>query len=191
MLSRWWQRSTKEQPPGGAITRMSRPTGRRRARGCRPSLEVLEDRITPASRLFAVPVGGNTIVELNPTTGAQINSFAAPEIPGTAEVGLAFDGSRLFFINGGGSDRLYELNPNTGAVVDSDLLVGGTGSYDGLAVVAGEVYVQDYSSNQILVFDPASDSVTRILNVAADLVGGLAGASAPGALIGLVGGGEQ
>jgi hypothetical protein len=153
-------------------------------------VEVLEDRVVPAGRLFAVPLGGNTIVELNPTTGAVVNSFAAPDPAATGEVGLAFDGSRLFYINGGGSDVLYQLNPDTGAVVDSDPITTGSGGYDGLAVVAGEVYIQDYSADQILVFDPDSDTVTRTLSPGADLLGGLAGASNPGALIGPINGGN-
>jgi VCBS repeat-containing protein len=181
MLLPSWRRWIKKQP---------KPAARRRASACRPRLEPLEDRITPASRLFAVPAGGSAIVELNPASGAVVNSIPAPEPAGSGEVGLAFDGSRLFYINGGGSDLLYELNPDTGAVIDSDLITAGSGHYDGLAVVVGEVYVQDWQADQIHVFDPDSDTVTRTLSPGVDLLGGLAGASNPGALIGPINGGN-
>src|SRR5687767_13888816 len=120
MVLSWWLRRTKERlerarPARGAKSR--RPA-------CRPAVEAMEDRITPASRLFAIPPG-NLIHELNPTTGAVVNTIPAPEATTNGVNGLAFDGSRLFFINGGGSDRLYELNPNTGAVIDSDLITAG------------------------------------------------------------------
>src|SRR3954469_13411510 len=100
MVTRWWRRWMSSK---------LRPAARRRAPKFRPNLGTLEDRLAPASRLFALPAGG-TIVELNPDTGAVVNSFAAPETVTTPEAGLAFDGSRLFFLFGGGSDKLYELN---------------------------------------------------------------------------------
>src|SRR5829696_3104439 len=143
MVPSWWQRWMKKQF-GRASARVPGPRARHRASGCHPRLESLEDRIAPASRLFAVPTGGTQIVELNPANGATINSFLAPDPTGGAEIGLAFDGTSLFFINGGGNDRLYELNPDTGAVLDSDLITAGSHHYDGLAVLAGKVYVQDH-----------------------------------------------
>src|SRR5687767_9175552 len=121
MLFTWWLRRTKQQllsaRHAARRTKSRRPV-------YRPAVEVMEDRVVPASRLFAIPPG-NLIHELNPTTGVVLNTIPAPEPTTNGANGLAFDGSRLFFINGGGSDRLYELNPNTGAVIDSDLITAG------------------------------------------------------------------
>ena len=188
MLSPWWQRWIPNKP-GRSGARGPNSAARRRATGASLSLASLEDRVAPASRLFATVPDGAAILELDPSSGAVVNWFSAPEFSASGEVGLAFDGSRLFYINGAsGSDVLYELNPNTGAVVDADPIPAG--EYDGLAVVAGEVYIQDPVANQLLVFDPIGDTVTRTLTPGVDLLGGLAGASAPGALIGLVNGGD-
>ena len=187
MISPCWRWIGKRA--GRAGLHVKSPAARRRATGYRLSLGSLEDRIAPASRLFAALLSDNFIVELNPNTAAVINAFAPPEPVGTGEVGLAFDGTRLFYISG--SDQLFELNPNTGSVLDVDPITAGSGTYDGLAVVGGEVYIQDPVANQILVFDPVGDTVTRTLSLATDLLGGLAGASAPGALVGLVNGGDS
>ncbi|QEL14662.1 NHL repeat-containing protein [Limnoglobus roseus] len=154
----------------------------------------------PAGRLFAAGAlpgngGPSLIYDLNPGTGAVLNSFAAPELAGGGTVGLAFDGTHLFYLNGLGSDLLYELNPTTGAVLDSDLITAGSGNYDGLAVVGGQVFVQDYTLNTIHVFDPVGDTITRTVTPTAatfgpDLAGGLAGATGPDGLIGPINGGN-
>jgi VCBS repeat-containing protein len=190
MVLPWWYRPTKKQSQQVG----SRAAGgkARRGRGrCRLGVEVLEGRVVPAGRLFAVPLSpDNTILELNPATGAVINSFAAPEPTGPGAVGLAFDGSRLFYLNGLGSDTLFQLNPDTGAVVDSNRITAGSGNYDGLAVVGSSVYIQDYNADQVFVFDPGSRTVTRTLTPGVDLVGGLAGATGPDALIATVNAGS-
>src|SRR5262249_12473962 len=144
------------------------PTTRHRRFARRPLLaaESLEGRVVPAGRLFAAGVttagAPSLIFELNPTTGAVLNQFTAPEPAGVGAIGLAFDGSHLFYINQG-SDLLYELDPASGTVLDSDLITAGSGNYDGLAYVGGQVYVQDYSADRFLVFDPVSDTITRIV----------------------------
>lgn len=140
-------------------------------------------------RLFAVPTdGSNTIVELSPSTGAVLNRFPAPEPVSQGPDGLAYDGHSLFYINGFGTLNLWELNPDTGAVVDSDAVSAGSGSFDGLAALGGKVYVLDFGVSDILEFDPATDAVTRVLDVDAlnpgyFLVGGLAGITGPDALV--------
>ncbi len=63
--------------------------------------------------LFAVESGG-MIVELDPDTGSELNSFASPF--GQA-VGLAFAEGGLFVGDGSGSIAL--LDPDTGAVIES------------------------------------------------------------------------
>src|SRR6476620_7995322 len=56
-----------------------------------------------SGRLFGIPTdGSNTIIELNPSTGAEINRIPAPESVSLGPDGLAFDGHSLFYINGFG-----------------------------------------------------------------------------------------
>ena len=149
-------------------------------------VEPLEDRRLLA-RLFAVPNdGSDDIVELDPATAAEMNRFDAPPVSGGPD-GLAFNGSSLFFLNG--SATLWELNPDTGAVLDFDLLTVGSGGYDGLAALRGRVYILDYAWDDILQFDPVSDTVTDVLDIdglnpgVTKLIGGLAGITGPDALI--------
>ena len=77
-------------------------------------------------RLFVARSTSNlpTIYELNPTTGAVLNSFPAPapaQVVGPQ--GLALGPSSLFYIDGTGTQphTLFELNPATGAIIDSDV----------------------------------------------------------------------
>jgi hypothetical protein len=141
------------------------------------------------SRLFAVLAdGSNSIVELDPATGEELNRFPAPEPVSAGPDGLAFDGTSLFYINGFGSVQLWELDPDTGAVLDADEITAGTQSFDGLAALGGNVYILDYGASDIIEFDPATDTVTNVLDVDAlnpgyFLVGGLAGITGPDALV--------
>ena len=141
-------------------------------------------------RLFAVKDdGSDLIVELNPSTGAEINSFSTPEpliTPGPQ--GLAFDGNSLFFVNdNGNSTELWELDPDTGAVRDNDPITG-TGGYEGLAALGGKVYILNGVVSDILEFDPISDTVTNTLDInginnGVWVYGGLAGITEPNALL--------
>jgi len=70
-------------------------------------------------RLFVVDGVSSRIYELDPTTGAAINSFAAPEPASGGPDGLGFGAGRMFYVNGYGTNTIYELNPNTGAVGNS------------------------------------------------------------------------
>jgi glutamine cyclotransferase len=137
------------------------------------------------NRLFAVTIAG--ILELDPQTGAQINQFPAPVPPSGGPDGLAFNGKSLFYING--TRTLWELDPDTGAVIDSDALLGGTGTFDSCGFLNGKVYIIDYTASDIFEFDPDSDTVLRVLDIngnnpgVAQIVGGLAGARDPDRLI--------
>ncbi len=142
------------------------------------------------ARLFAVADDGrNSIVELDPTTGRELNRFATPEPINASGDALAFDGTSLFFLNGFGTNTLWELNPDTGSVVDSDVVPRPTNQrYDGLAALNGLIYIQDAVNDDILIYDPVSDGVTQVLDVNAgnpgtNLLGGLAGALDPDRLI--------
>ncbi len=149
------------------------------------------------ARLFAVANNSlNSIVELNPVTGAEINRFTAPEATNASGDGLAFDGTSLFFINGFGTNLLYEMNPDTGVVLDSDLIPRPTNQrYDGLATLNGKVYIQDSVNDDILEYDPVSDGVVRVLDINAvnagtNLLGGLAGATNPDRLVATIANGQ-
>src|SRR5262249_37098167 len=149
------------------------------------------------ARLCAVATdGSSTIVELDPATGAEINRFPAPEFTSQGPDGLAYDGHSLWYINGFGSRNLWELDPDTGAVRSSTLITAGSGGYDGLAAVGRPVSIQDSSLSDLLDFDPASPTVTRILDIDEQnpgifLVGGAAGITGPDAIIATVNSGTQ
>jgi VCBS repeat-containing protein len=191
MPAPWWLRRTQQTLTPAAARPARRPKPARPGR-CQPRVETLEDRAVPAGRLFAaapaVGTGTALISEFDPATGTVLRSFRAPETTDPGDAGLAFDGIHLFYLNGRGSDILYQLDPVSGAVLDQDLVAAGSGNYDGLAVVAGQVYIQDYANNVIHVFDPATDAVVRTVTPQAstffpDLAGGLAGATGPDGLI--------
>jgi VCBS repeat-containing protein len=146
----------------------------------------------PASdRLFSarVPVaGGPQIITEYNSAGAAIGSFPGPvPISFQGPQGLAWSGDALFYIDGTqptgslGTHTLYELDPTTGAVIDSDVLPATT-EINGLAYLGGLVYIEVHATNQILVFDPATDTVVRTLTVGADIFGGLTGAADQGLL---------
>ena len=79
------------------------------------------------------------------------------------------------------------MDPDTGAVLDSDPLAVGSGAYDGLAALNGKIYVLDYLADDILEFDPATDTVTKVLDVnginGVGIGGTLAAITGPDALL--------
>ncbi|WP_202224520.1 hypothetical protein, partial [Okeania sp. KiyG1] len=146
-----------------------------------------------SNRLFAFKDdGSDEIVELNPETGAEINSFSAPETFSSGSQGLAFDGDSLFLVGQNNSNvntELWELDPDTGAVRDNDPIFD-SGSFEGLAVLEGKVYILDSSDRDILEFDPVIDQITNTLDIdginnlfSMSLDGGLAGITEPNALL--------
>ena len=78
------------------------------------------------------------------------------------------------------------MNPDTGAVIDSDTLPLDY-YYDGLAALGGSIYVANYITDQILQFDPVTDTIVNTLDVPTDIGGGLAGITGPDGLIATVG----
>lgn len=159
---------------------------------------VAPTNVNAVPRLFAAAIdGSNAIVELDPNNGQEIRRFAAPEAFSGGPDGLAFDGARLFFLNGNGTDMLYELNPDTGAVIDQDPISVGSTNYDGLAVLGGMVYLLDLSAIDIHVFDPNSDTIVDTLDVnlqtptVSPLSGGLSAIANPDRLIVTEAGGNR
>ncbi len=139
-------------------------------------------------RLFGVRGSGAalTIFEFDRTTGATIRSYTAPTTGSVGSQGLALGPHSLFFIEGSSSSlahTLWELNPDTGAVIDSDVIDGtNAGAIDGLAYLNGKVYIEKYSTNQIVVWDTVADTTITTLTVGIDLIGGLTGAADLGVL---------
>ncbi len=114
--------------------------------------------ITP-DRLFLADFNAspNRIVEINPSTGQQVRSFNAPVNGFSSSVGMAFDGSSLYYIEDTfSSDTLFRINPDTGAVLASRVLPAGT--YDGLAVLKGIVYAKQPTTNQLVRYSPSTDT---------------------------------
>ena len=127
-----------------------------------------------------------TIQQIDPQTGAIVRTIPSPIPVGGGPDGLAFDGQHLFLVNAYYSDDLYEIDATTGAL-ESDTNLNSPGYIDGVAALGGKVYVSNSSTDQILEFDPTTDTVTRVLSPGVDLGGGLAGITGPNALIATVG----
>jgi Ca2+-binding RTX toxin-like protein len=152
----------------------------------------------PAPMLFAVPNDGtSSIVEIDPATGNEVRRINAPEMPSNGPDGLAFDGGRLFFLNGNGTDMIYEIDPVSGATLDADPITVGSGNYDGLAVLGGLVYLLDTAAIDIHVFDPSTDQIVQTLDinganpVVSQLSGGLSAAANPDRLVVTEAGGSR
>jgi hypothetical protein len=96
------------------------------------------------------------IYELNPATGAIINSFNAPF---NGYPSLAFDGTSLYTIDEV-HNVLYKINPDSGAVQASATLTSGT--YDGLAAANGLLYSYPID-NSFTIIDPVQMKVTDSL----------------------------
>lgn len=150
-------------------------------------------RTVPGERLFATANGagnnGNDLIEIDPITGDIINTMPSPGIQGVRD-GLAFDGTNLWYIAsdlGSAADDLYRLDPDTGAVRQK-YDIGVTTVMDGIAFLNGHVYLLDsFIDNDIVVFDPVSEQVVRVLdidglNTGINISGGLAAATNPDVL---------
>ncbi len=144
--------------------------------------------VAETQRLFVWPDDQSfDIVELGPFSGAEINRFDAPPEFVNGASGLAFDGESLFVMDIG-SHKVWQLDPATGAELDSDLLEDFAGNYEGLAALGDKVYALRESHNDIVVFDPQTDTVTDVLsmddlNPGLFLRGGLAAAREPDVLL--------
>src|SRR6185436_18773179 len=87
------------------------------------------------ARLFVYDATANFIREVNPTTGAILNSFASPVTEASGpDMGMATTATSLL-IGGVGTSPIYELNPSTGAVLrtitNPGLAISGLGYRNG------------------------------------------------------------
>ena len=105
--------------------------------------------------VFILPTdGSNQIVELDATTGVELNRLDLPAgETSSGRAALTFDaaGERLFFM--GSSNQLYQINARTGQVagnvVDLSNLGFVTQAYDGLAYADGEVFILDIDAETV------------------------------------------
>ena len=132
------------------------------------------------TRLFVVNGSGGTILEIEPITGAVLNTIPAPEPTSDGPDGLAFDGGSLFFVNGFGSNNIYELNPATGEVRNS--FPAPNGSLDALAHSGISLFGLDFNSNTIFEMDPTTGTVLNSFTPPVFLVGGITFGGARGTL---------
>ena len=170
--------------------------------GANDSIATAQDLVTPESAgkrwaLGAIEPGTNalfvtdganpyTIQQVDSTTGAIVAYIPSPIPVGGGPDGLAFDGTHLYLVNSYYSDHLYTLDATTGALL-ADTPLNSPGYLDGVAFLAGKVYISNSDTDQILAFDPVSQTVTGYLTPGVDLGGGLAGITGPDALIASVG----
>jgi Bacterial Ig domain len=147
-----------------------------------------------APPLFAVESGSSTIFQLNPFTGAILNSFPTPvptHVPASGGAdGLAYDGAVLYFTSGlvsetgtgatGAANRtIHYLNPETGVAFDSFELpaAGGTAAadqtIDALASDGFFLYANRPSEKIIFKIDPAAKTVVSTIAVGFDEMGGM------------------
>lgn len=140
---------------------------------------------TIRERLFAVDAPNNRIVELDPVTGDELNTFPTPEPSSAIDPGMALSASSLFFASEG-AQILYELDPDTGAVVDQDSFadLGLTSGITGLAYLNGELVAQD-KSGVLHFLDTQADEVVRSVNLGSAVKGGVTGSGARGTLYGV------
>src|SRR5439155_3753151 len=132
--------------------------------------------VTPLCRadsLFTVTTNG--IKELNPNTGALLNSFAAPYPPQTfGGDGLAFSGTALYYTTIE-TPTIYVLNPSSGAVLNSfagpilgiDALGYGPSSF------GSTLFALDYTANRVYLLNPASGASFTSYVLSFDSVGGI------------------
>lgn len=129
---------------------------------------------------------GSTIARIDPLTGSVLSSFATPAVTSySGPQGLALGPDSLFYIDGGlGSAQiLHQLDLETGAVLSScTVCESPDAEITGLAYLDGLIYLERCDADQILVWDPAAESVVKTLNLACDLGGSLTGAAGLGLL---------
>jgi subtilisin family serine protease/subtilisin-like proprotein convertase family protein len=144
----------------------------------------------PGDRLFAATTNpgpaGHRLFELDPVTGEVIRSMPSPTGNPDLNIGLAYDGNSLWYIEGTNATTLWRLSPDSGGVIEQHDIGIGTG-FDGLAALNGEIYLLDsFIQNDIVVWDPVAQQVSRILDIddinGINISGGLTAATAPDAL---------
>ncbi|WP_421879677.1 choice-of-anchor D domain-containing protein [Marinoscillum sp.] len=123
------------------------------------------------SRLFATTYGDNLLQELDPYTGAVIQSVTSP-LALQGPDGLAFDGKWLYLISSFTSNAIFRLSPDDFSVQDT-LQVDGMSSVDGLGISDGYLYASDYSLGDIYIIDLAAEDVVNVISPEFGIGGGI------------------
>ena len=110
-----------------------------------------------AIRAANVTTGAGSINRINPFTGAQIGSVAAP--PGRGE-GLAYDGRWLYYST---ISTIHIINPSTGVVVRSFPAPGSQSR--SLTYGRGLLFSGNTATGEISVFNPSTGLVHAVIEV--------------------------
>ncbi len=132
-------------------------------------------------RLFATRVDGlaNEIVELDPISGEIARTLSPPAAPLTGAEGLAFDGTHLFLLGGGGRfPFLFRMDAETGQVLERAVTWFGSGLYGDMVAIGDELYIVDVLEDAVYVLSSAlTRSVSRLdvgVNSAVSMWGSIA-----------------
>jgi outer membrane protein assembly factor BamB len=119
---------------------------------------------TAQGLLFMVGEDGK-IYQLNPGTGATLNSFAIPSVAfsGEGPNGLAYGNGSLFYVDGYADNKIYQFNASTGATITSFAPPAGS-EIDGLGFSDTFLFAQDFNTNKIYVLNPATGAVINTFN---------------------------
>ena len=96
--------------------------------------------------------GGESLVALDPASGAVVRELSV-----AGDAGTAFDGTHLHQIAGG---RIHKIDPSTGAIVGS-IPAPGQGRDSGLAWAEGSLWVGQYRDRVIHQIHPDTGAILR------------------------------
>lgn len=133
------------------------------------------------NRLFGTYTIGSfmAIAELNPQSGAVINSFTTT-VPFNNFMGVAFDGNNVLVLKAL-TGELHKFSPS-GQLLETVPLTGVLGS--GLAYLDGLVYYLETNNKSLIAFDARTNQVVRTMPITHSL-DGYGGAAFPSFGIGL------
>ena len=97
---------------------------------------------------------GESLVALDPASGAVVRELAVP-----GDAGTAFDGTHLYQI---AEARIDKIDPATGKVLAS-IRAPGEGRDSGLAWAEGSLWVGEYRDRRIHQVDPETGAVLRTI----------------------------
>src|SRR5262245_51528386 len=98
--------------------------------------------------------GGESIVALDPKSGALVRELAVP-----AEAGTAFDGKYLWQI---ADERIQKVDPHSGQVV-ATIPAPSHGRDSGLTWAEGTLWVGEYRARKIHQIDPKTGAILRTI----------------------------
>jgi len=125
-------------------------------------------------------------IELDPVTGVTTSPIELSGRPGGGSEGLAFDGSDLWFMEGGRYPRIFRQDGVSSTVIDSFDTWAGSGFYSDLTELGGKLFLLDYIDDAIHVLDAATGRFECTVPVGdrggVSISGGLAALTGPNRL---------